>query len=134
MSQENVEIVRRLYAAYSRRDSEAPFEHYASDIEWDLSRVWSPLGIGVAHGHDGVRQTFRELLEAFREFDFEVVEMTDANESVLVTVHDHGVGRTSGAVIDHDHYALWTLREGKVVRMCMYADRSEALEAVGLSE
>jgi ketosteroid isomerase-like protein len=74
MSQENVEIVRGLYAAFARRDSEAPFEHYASDIEWDTSRVWAGLGLSIAHGHDGVRQMFRELLGAFREFDFEVVD------------------------------------------------------------
>jgi ketosteroid isomerase-like protein len=53
---------------------------------------------------------------------------------VLATVHDHGVGRTSGIIVDRRHYALWTLRDGKIARLRVYLDRTEAVEAAGLSE
>jgi ketosteroid isomerase-like protein len=29
---------------------------------------------------------------------------------------------------------LWTIRDGAIARMCLYQERREALEAVGLSE
>jgi ketosteroid isomerase-like protein len=38
MSQENVELVAGVYEAFARRDDAAPFEVYATDIEWDTSR------------------------------------------------------------------------------------------------
>jgi ketosteroid isomerase-like protein len=43
MSRENVEVVRRLYEAFSRRDNESPFSVYDPDIEWDMSRSRIPL-------------------------------------------------------------------------------------------
>ena len=46
MSQENVELVRRIYDAAARRDDATPFEFYAVDIVWDLTntrRVVFPL-------------------------------------------------------------------------------------------
>jgi ketosteroid isomerase-like protein len=39
MSRENIETVRRIYNAVTRRDSVTPFEIYAEDIVWDMSNV-----------------------------------------------------------------------------------------------
>ena len=39
MSQENVELVLRIYDAVARRDDVTPFEFYAEDIVWDLSHT-----------------------------------------------------------------------------------------------
>ncbi|HEY0515692.1 MAG TPA: hypothetical protein VGD00_01110 [Solirubrobacteraceae bacterium] len=60
--------------------------------------------------------------------------MRDREDHVLVTVNEHGIGRASGVVVDRRHYALWTLRGGKVVSLRNYLDRAEALEAAGLEE
>jgi ketosteroid isomerase-like protein len=131
MSQENVEIVRGIYDAFARRDRLTPFEFYAADIEWDLTAIH--LEAVVNHGHDGVRSSFREVLAEFREFEFQPLEFTPIANHVLVTVQEHGVGRESGVVVDRREYAVWTLRDGMVIRMRAYLDRSEALEAVGLA-
>ena len=37
MSEENVELVRRLLDMFARRDHEAVFEFYDPDIEWDAT-------------------------------------------------------------------------------------------------
>ena len=34
----------------------------------------------------------------------------------------------------YNHPQVWTIRDGKVVRMRVFADRAQALEAAGLSE
>jgi ketosteroid isomerase-like protein len=134
MSQENVEIVRQVYDAFERRDTQLPFDMYAADIEWDLS-VAGMLGPGgVYHGHEEVRESFRDLLTAFSFIDFEVEEITEAGDRVLATIHERHVGRASGVEVDRRHYAVWTLRHGKVTRMCVYLDRADALEAVGLQD
>jgi ketosteroid isomerase-like protein len=68
MSQENVEIVRRLWSAAERGDDQAVYALYDPGISW-TSRTVGPLegAGGTVHGHDGVRKFFRDLLEAFDE-------------------------------------------------------------------
>ncbi len=133
MSQENVEIVRRAYEVFNRREGESALDLYARDIEWDLSRAM--LGTGeVYRGHEGVRESFRDLLTAFAAIDFEIERYEGFGEQVLATVRERYRGRGSGIEVDRRHFALWTVRAGKVARMRVYRERAEALEAVGLSE
>ena len=134
MSQENVEVVRGVYEAFARRDNAAPFAAYAPDIELDFRVLGGLDASAVYHGHDGVRAAFRNWLIPFRDFTFQPEEITDCGAHVLVTVYEHGIGRASGAVVDRRHYALWTLRGGKVVSLRVFLGRAEALEAAGLQE
>jgi ketosteroid isomerase-like protein len=131
-SQANVEIVRSIYEAFARRDRVTPFELYATDIEWDVTGV--ELEGVVYHGHEGVRSSFRSLLAEFRDFDFQPLEFTPFADHVLVTVQEHGVGRGSGVVVERREYAVWTLRDGLVLRMRAFLDHGEALRAAGLEE
>ncbi len=112
MSQENVEIVGRIYEAYARHDDATPFELYAEDIVWDMSnsRRRALYAKPFYHGHEGVRENWRESLDAFGTVDFEVEELIDVGDSVLAVVRDKGVGRSSGAPVQATHTALWTLR------------------------
>jgi ketosteroid isomerase-like protein len=135
MSQENVEIVRRVYEAVARRDPVTPFETYAEDIVWDLSRasrgaMWKRP---VYKGHDGVRELWREGLAAFGAVDYVVVDLADVGERVLAEVRERMVGRASGAPVEALHYAIWTLVDGKVTRIQVFDDRAEAEAAAGLS-
>jgi hypothetical protein len=66
MSQENVEIVRRVSDSYNRRDVGAMLDELHPEIEW---HPWLQLQFGggatVYRGHQGVRKGIRELEEAF---------------------------------------------------------------------
>jgi ketosteroid isomerase-like protein len=136
MSEENVEIVRRVYEAVARRDGVTPFEIYAEDIVWDLSQMKRAALYErpVYVGHAAVRGMWRESLEVFGEIDFDLESLTDAGEKVFAVVRDRAVGRASGAPVDAVHYAVWTLVGGKVVRLQILDDRDQALEAAGLRE
>jgi ketosteroid isomerase-like protein len=131
-SQQNVEIVRSIYEAFARRDSITPFRFYAADIEWDVTGV--ELEGVVYRGHEGVRSSFRSLLAEFRDFEFQPVEFTACADQVLVKVEEHGVGRGSGVVVRRREYAVWTLRDGLVLRMRAFLDHAQALQAAGLVE
>jgi ketosteroid isomerase-like protein len=133
VSEENIGVVRRIYAAYGRRDNEAPFDAYAPDVEWDISELGIFGAASVYHGHEGVRACFRDLFSAFREFEIRAEELRASGEHVLVKVWEHGVGTASGAVVDRQHHALWTLHDGKVVGMRVYIRRSDAEQAAGLT-
>ena len=135
MSQENVEIVRGIYDATARRDNKAPFEVFAEDIVWDLSRSARGAMIGepVAQGHAGVRQAWTDLVSALGDLAFDL-EVIDAGERVLAVVRERWVGRASGVPVEAAHLAVWTLADGKVTQMQLFDDRREALEAAGLRE
>ena len=136
MSQENVEIVRSIYEAAARRDAAIPFEVYAEDILWDLSNSRRALLLTrrAYHGHEGVREFWRDSLSVFGVIDFEVEELIDAGDRVLATIREREIGRASGAPVQATHVAVYTLGDGKVTRLQVFDDRSEALEAAGLSE
>ena len=136
MSCENLEIVRGIYDAVTRRDAAAAFDVYAEDIVWDVSG-WRQAGLDqepVYRGHEGVRRAWRERLAAFGEVDFEVEELIDAGDRVVAVIRDRQIGRSSGVPISNSHAAIWTLAGGKVTRLQIFDGRREALEAAGLPE
>jgi ketosteroid isomerase-like protein len=135
MSRENVEIVRSIYDAVARRDDVTPFEFYAEGIVWDMSNLRRAALYmkPVYHGHEGVRESWRESLAAFGQVDFEVEELIDAGDQVLAAIREREVGRASGVPVEASHLAVWTLADGKVIRLQIFDNRQAALEAAGLS-
>jgi ketosteroid isomerase-like protein len=130
MSQENVEVVRRafayeLYGVGDRAEAEAIF---------DPRVVMNPTNEGPFHGLDAMRDDFERWASTFEDLEVSAEEFIDAGDRVLVTAYHRGRGRTSRVEVDGRFYEVYTLRDGKVVRVDEYVERAEALEAVGLSE
>ena len=130
MSQENVEVVRRafryvFYEGDDRAEAEAIFDPHV---------VLNPVEEAPLHGVDAVRQNFERWRDAWEELEVAVEEVIDAGDRVFLTAHHRGRGRESGVDVDTRLYSVYTLRGGKIVREDEYAERAEALEAVGLSE
>ncbi len=137
MSEENVEIVRRMFAAFRDGDWAAAFEPVDPTIEMDTTR--SPLeGLDrVYKGREEVAGFWREWLEAWGGQQIEDPELIDAgDDKVVLWTTGHQVrGRGSGIEVSIPPYAwVTTLRDGRIVQGTMYMDRAEALEAAGLSE
>ena len=131
MSKENVEVVRRGFAAVARGDLDALATVLAPEFEY------IPTGAFV-----GVRETsagangFRRFLESFwEEFDqpsIEIRRLTEAGDEVVTWVTFRGRGTQSGAETSLDLWILWTLRNGKLIRGRAFRSSGEALEAAGL--
>jgi ketosteroid isomerase-like protein len=138
MSQENVELVRRLLEMFQRRDHEGVFDFYAPDIEWDASRLVDviPDTAGVYRGHEGVRTYWRRWLQAWSDLDFDVQDVLDAGDDVVALIRNQRQwGRHSGLVSDIAPYGLvFTVRGGKVTRWRSFPNQEQALKAVGLRE
>ena len=64
----------------------------------------------------------------------DVEEWIDAGDEVIAVMHIRARGRRSGVPVERREWDVWTLRDGKLWRLRIYATKSEALEAVGLSE
>ena len=130
MSQENLDIARRAYVALHRGDLDAGFENFAPDCALDLSRS---LGIdrGV-YSLDQMRRLMEELLEAWETIQVGG-EYIDAGEHVVMQFTNRLRGR-DGIEVQARGAWLCTIRDGLIVRICLYQEVQEALEAAGLSE
>ena len=74
MSQENVEIVRRMYQAYLQGDADGALAYFDPQVEADNSRR---VGGGIGHGREELRGIVAEYAGAFEEFREEIEEMRD---------------------------------------------------------
>jgi ketosteroid isomerase-like protein len=135
MSQENVEVLRKVHAAYGR-----------GDLEGFLTG-WHPHGVyraaitqavegetGDFQGHDGLRQWWQDLHDVYEDLDTEVLEVREVEGRVVVVFITRGRAKTSGIQAEELLAQVATLRAGKIIEARDYFTRKEALEAVGLSE
>ena len=136
MSRANVEIVRRVYADFglSPRLVEAAAHAglIAPDAVFDYSALLpdGPVVRGVkAWGEHADSSPWGGSLKLASERIFDVDD-----ERVLVFVHSSGEGEGSGAAVEGRTATEFTIRDGVIVRIKLYKDRTEALEAAGLSE
>jgi ketosteroid isomerase-like protein len=133
MSQENVEMARRLYGFWQDRDYAAREPMVHPDLVVDLSRnIFNPA---VFHGVDGFRQAVEQIDEMWDEFTVEPEEFTDLGDKVVVASKISGRGRGSGVTVEMPLFAVMEFREGKLSRMIGgLRDRAAALEAAGSPE
>jgi ketosteroid isomerase-like protein len=99
----------------------------------DLSRnVFNP---GIHRGLGGFRRFVDQIDQMWENFRITPDEFLDAGDNVFVAYRISGKGRGSGIETEMRVFGVWTLREGKVSLFTGgYRNRTEALEAAGLSE
>ena len=130
MSQENVEVVRLALAALDRRDVEAYLEVASPQIE--LITPALPFQ-GPITGHVGIRDFFRELWSFSEASEFHVEEIRAVEGRVLAFFVITGIGR-DGIQTSMRVAGVYDLEHGKIRCAHIFADRAEALEAVGVRE
>jgi ketosteroid isomerase-like protein len=131
LSEENVEIVRRIHEAFLRGDYEAMVELVATDVDWIDADF---PGGGRFHGHGGMAEGSARWFGAWEDYEVEFLEYIDAGEKVVVHYRQRGRGKGSGAPVEMEATQVWTLEGGKATVVEMYPDPGDALEAAGLSE
>jgi ketosteroid isomerase-like protein len=129
VSRENVEIVRRSFAAANAGDWESFFRDVAPNYEYDLSRTIGPV-TGVYRGEEAQRVLI-DFLEGWQSFRTEPHEFIEVGEHVIVPTTEYYVGRGEIEVQARNTWAV-TIRDGMIVRACLYQNKQEALKAVGL--
>ena len=131
MSQENVEVVRAMWAAYARGDFQASLEAYTEDTVWDDTR-YRPDG-GVHLGRDAVVDLVRTWRGTWEDYETEAEQLLDAGgDRVAAVLRETGVGKGGGVELTNRWGIVVTVRDGKIVHTVVYRTPEEALEAVGL--
>ena len=132
MSQENVEIVRQVAEAFNRADPEAALAWLSPDLEWhDLADL---PDAEVNHGHTGFLRAFKQFFGELEDYSVNLNEIIDHDEQIVVCPRIIGRGRGSGARFEQRVFGVFTVQNRLVVRAVWFRTRTEALEAVGLSD
>ena len=136
MSQENVEIVRRMNDAWNRHDLETMLALGDPEIEY----VNSPTAVepGTRHGHDELTAVLRTQWEMLSDARSEIERIYDRGEEIIALSRLSRRMPGSEARIEAQSLISWTIRDGKVTRVEVLAfgpvEVPEALEAAGLQE
>jgi ketosteroid isomerase-like protein len=132
MSQENVEIVRAAFDAYSRGDMGSALR--LVDPEIVVKQPPEMPDAMTHHGHAGVMEAIAVWPEQWDDYELEIVQIVDADEQVVVKIHQRGRGRGSGVEVEDEIWFVLGFRNGKIADWRMFGAEREALEAAGLSE
>jgi ketosteroid isomerase-like protein len=137
MSQENVEIARRVFGAFNQAFTVGTPELYEL---LDPEVEWVPISALLEgtryHGHDEVRRWIEDMKRDWTIFEVRPERFLDlTDDRVLALGTWRARGRSSGVELDSQPAAwLVQLRDDKAVRMQTFTDRAQALEAAGLRE
>ena len=144
MSQENVEVVRRLLAVW---EGDAQIASLRDDAAWarykpGSSRFSRPIArlrgseavSGPSTAGSTVSVRVADIYEAWESARNHFEQIVPVDDKVLVLVRLYG--RIVGAEHEVETLAagVFVVRDGRVARAEFYADRARALEAVRLSE
>jgi ketosteroid isomerase-like protein len=132
MSRENVEIVRRLWQAFVDGGLDALMEYFDREVNW-RAMEGAPDDVGEMNGRDAVRRYLQDWLDTFEDITSVPVELLDCGDDhVVATIHVTGRARLSGIETELRYAVVYTIRDGKIVRGREYAERQQAVAAVGL--
>ena len=132
MSQENVKFVKDMCEAFVAGDLERALSGLDAQVVWHGTIGGLDDG-RVARGRQQVIEAFAESRQEWESHRLEAERFVDAGDSVVVFWHEEGRGLRSGVEVTTDTAVIYTIREGRIVEVRGFMDRSAALEAVGLA-
>ena len=130
--EENVRFALDGYARFNAGERAAELWFFTPDAEYHVAREDPDSAIHC--GIDAIGKQFARWVEAYPDLTVEPLEARGNGDSVFLWVRFSGHGQGSGAPVEMELAHVLTMRDGRVARTAEYNDRTEALEAAGLSE
>jgi uncharacterized protein YbjT (DUF2867 family) len=139
----NVEVVRRYYQLNTASQTpgqaselspaereQAEYDLLDPKVEWRLGDGYALAGtyIGSKAVIEGIVPA---IIEAFEEFSNEPEEFIDAGDEVVVLGHYYGRTKATKSKLNAEWIHIWTVRDGKIVRLRQYTNTAEFNRALG---
>ena len=124
--QQNIETID-FFGALRRGDLDAASSLLDSDVTWQGLR-----DDFVCHGREEVIETFRGGLEEHRDID--ALEFIRGGDRVVMGARGPSMTEVGGEPLDGQIYNVFSLRDGRIVRIDDYRRRSKALAAAGIAD
>jgi ketosteroid isomerase-like protein len=127
MSEQNIDVIRRVYEAMTQRDANAMQELFADDIH-----VWQSPELPWGGDYEGLDGAFTFFLALVENIQSQVTTETlfSAGDHVVQTGRTRGAVVANGAAFDVAEVHVWEVRDGKVVELRVYIDTPAMLEAL----
>ena len=129
MAENNVELVRRRFAAALAGDWETALEALDPDVE--IHDFDIPDAGGVYRGYEGYREWVKRWTEGWESTRMEDPEFRAVGDDcVIVLFRMVAVGAHSGLELERDDAVVYRIRAGRIVRVEYFNDQKQALDAV----
>ena len=119
-----------MNAAFNSGDMERVLALLHHDFETTVGPDLSPEP-DAYRGHDGVRRYFDSFRDAMEQIRFDPAGFRSQGASVVVALRLSARGRSSRIAVEQHLGQVWTVHDGKVLRVRSYVTYREALEAAG---
>jgi ketosteroid isomerase-like protein len=129
VAESDVEVIRRGYEALASGGFDAWLPLFDPDFEMTTPAALASEP-GTYRGPDGVRRWFAEFYEAMDEVRLQPHEFHEVGEWVVVPFTIIARGRSTGLEVEQNAVQAWRLREGKAIRLELFAELQEALAAI----
>ncbi len=133
MSEENVEIVRRVVQAFNERDFPTAESAYTEDIVLRHIGGMDALIGTEFRGRDAVVNSWREVIDTVGGRG-EIEMIREVSDRVVVIVNAALMGTKSGVPVTMRFGQVYSFREGNISLIDSYYSADDALKAVGLEE
>ena len=131
MSQENVEVVRAVYATWNAGDMDAFRDLHDPDAIMRPPEGWPEPGPFV--GREAVMREWEQIREAWNSDVAEPIsDFIQAGDRVAVRHIWRVAGQ--GPEVNLEITNVLTVRKGRIIHQEFFRDHAQALKAVGLEE
>ncbi len=127
MASGNADLIRPIYDEWGRGNWLPNFEVYDPHMHWGWSDEFPGLG-GVYEDRDDPNPRLRAWLSGWDHWRAEADEILEVGNYVLVLASYSGAGKDSGVEIKQLGAHVFEVRDGKVVRLEIFATRERAIE------
>jgi ketosteroid isomerase-like protein len=126
---DTIKVVHELYASLERGDLPGAIELVAEEVDWQspVTRTHSP-----EIPWSRVRCTKKEVTEFFKEMGqrvkpegFKLFQITAQDDRVVVEGQNRGTVHSTGQKYEHDWVMIFSVRDGKIVRLRHYYDTAD---------
>lgn len=127
MSEQNVDLVRRIYRAVNDDDLQGFLALMHPEVELTTSGLYPDISPSY-HGQEGAREYWQAVRSMWEAFAIEVGECEALGDQVLALIHQRVEGR-DGIVVQHDWGHLFSFADGLIRRVRAYVNWDEGKAA-----
>jgi ketosteroid isomerase-like protein len=134
MQRPNIDIVRSGFDAFNKGE----LDRLLALTEAEAFEIEVPPGLSAEpdtyRGREGVRRYYQSFHDAMSDIRFHVDRFWDRGDAVVVDMRVTAKGKQTSIPVEQRAAQVWTIRDGRAVRIQAYPSLAEALESVGLAE
>ena len=125
----NLKVIQELYRAFREQDYDAFRSITTEDLEW-IQNEGFPGGATRKGASEVIKGVFQANDNNWENFAFNIEELLDAGNSVIVIGRYTGYNRISEKPMNAVAAHIYDLRDGKVCRFRMFADTKTIWDAM----